>query len=289
MNTIIITDSNCDLPEEFLKKNNIPVIPFHFNLNGKDYEDNFGKSIGYKEFYDELRRGGMSTTSQISPYTYEDYFRKYVNEGFSVIYIGFSSALSESYNHSVLARENVLQDIPDADITVIDSKAASVGQGFLIQKAIDMQKAGKTNEEIITWIESNKMRVNHWFTVDSLDYLKRGGRLSATSAALGTMLNVKPLLIVDKDGKLTPVKKIRGRKKAINELFDEFKNAGTNINDETVYISHADCVEDAQYLKDMINKELKVKEVAINYLGPIIGTHTGPGLLCIVFMGRERV
>lgn len=289
MNTIIVTDSNCDLPEEFLKRNNIPVIPFHFNLNGKDYEDNFGKSIGYKEFYDELRRGGMSTTSQISPYTYEEYFRKYVNEGFSVIYIGFSSALSESYKHSVLARENVLQDIPDADITVIDSKAASVGQGLLIQKAIDMQKAGKTNEEIITWIESNKMRVNHWFTVDSLDYLKRGGRLSATSAALGTMLNVKPLLIVDKDGKLTPVKKIRGRKKAISELFDEFKNAGTNINDETVYISHADCVEDAQYLKAMINKELKVKEVAINYLGPIIGTHTGPGLLCIVFMGRERV
>lgn len=119
--------------------------------------------------------------------------------------------------------------------------------------------------------------------------MKRGGRLSATSAALGTMLNVKPLLIVDKDGKHTPVKKIRGRKKAISELFDEFKNAGTNINDETVYISHADCVEDAQYLKDMINKELKVKEVAINYLGPIIGTHTGPGLLCIVFMGRERV
>ena len=289
MNTIIITDSNCDLPEEFLKKNNIPVIPFHFNLNGKDYEDNFGKSIGYKEFYDELRRGGMSTTSQISPYTYEEYFRKYVNEGFSVIYIGFSSALSKSYDNSVLARENVLQDIPDADITVIDSKAASVGQGLLIQKAIDMLKAGKTNEEIITWIESNKTRVNHWLTVDSLDHLKRGGRLSATSAAFGTMLNVKPLLIVDKDGKLAPVNKVRGRKKAIRALFEEFKNAGTNINDETVYISHADCVEEAQYLKDMINKELKVKEVAINLLGPIIGTHTGPGLLCIVFMGRERV
>jgi len=289
MNTIIITDSNCDLPEEFLKKNNIPVIPFHFNLSGKEYEDNFGKSIGYKEFYDELRRGGMSTTSQISPYTYEEYFRKYVNEGFSVIYIGFSSALSKSYDNSVLARENVLQDIPDADITVIDSKAASVGQGLLIQKAIDMLKAGKTNEEIITWIESNKTRVNHWLTVDSLDHLKRGGRLSATSAAFGTMLNVKPLLIVDKDGKLAPVKKVRGRKKAIRALFEEFKNAGTNINDETVYISHADCVEEAQYLKDMINKELKVKEVAINLLGPIIGTHTGPGLLCIVFMGQERL
>ena len=289
MNTIIITDSNCDLPEEYLKENNIPVIPFYFNLNGEDYEDNFGKSIGYKEFYDELRKGGISTTSQISPYTYEEYFRNYVNEGYSVIYIGFSSALSESYNHSLLARENVLQDIPDADITVIDSKAASVGQGLLIQKAVDMFKAGKTNKEIIKWIESNKMKVNHWFTVDSLDYLKRGGRLSATSAALGTMLNVKPLLIVDKDGKLIPVKKVRGRKKAISELFYELKNTCININDETVYISHADCVEDAQYLKDMIIRELKVKEVSINYLGPIIGTHTGPGLLCVVFMGQERV
>jgi len=288
MNTIIITDSNCDLPEEFLEKNNIPVIPFHFILNGKDYVDNFGKSIGYKEFYDELRKGRISTTSQISPYTYEEHFRKYVTEGYSIIYIGFSSALSESYNHSLLARENVLQDIPDADITIIDSKAASVGQGLLIQKATEMLKAGKTNNEIFTWIESNKMKVNHWFTVDSLDYLKRGGRLSATSATLGTIMNIKPLLIVDKEGKLTPVKKVRGRKKAISELFDEFKNTGININDETVYISHADCFEDAQYLKDMIIEELKVKDVSINYLGPIIGSHTGPGLLCIVFMGQER-
>ena len=142
MNTIIVTDSNCDLPEEYLIKNNIPVIPFHFNLNGEDYEDNFWKTISYKEFYDELRKGGMSTTSQISPYTYEEYFRKYVNEGCSIIYIAFSSALSESYNHSLLARENVLQEFPSADITVIDSKAASVGQGILVQKAVDMLSDG---------------------------------------------------------------------------------------------------------------------------------------------------
>jgi DegV family protein with EDD domain len=288
MNTIIITDSNCDLPEEYLRENNIPVIPFHFNLNGEDYEDNFGKSISYKNFYDELRKGAMSTTSQISPYTYEEYFRKYVNKGCSIIYIAFSSALSESYNHSLLARENVLQEFPSADITVIDSKAASVGQGILVQKTVDMFKDGKTNKEIIIWLESNKMKVNQWFTVDSLDYLKRGGRLSATSAYLGTMMNVKPVLIVDKDGKLSPVKKVRGRKKAISELFNELKNTATNINEETVYISHADCLEDAQYLQDLINNELTVKEVVINNLGPIIGTHTGPGLLCLAFMGQER-
>ena len=288
MNTIIVTDSNCDLPEEYLIKNNIPVIPFHFNLNGEDYEDNFWKTISYKEFYDELRKGGMSTTSQISPYTYEEYFRKYVNEGCSIIYIAFSSALSESYNHSLLARENVLQEFPSADITVIDSKVASVGQGILVQKAVDMLSDGKISKEIIIWLESNKMKVNHWFTVDSLDYLRRGGRLSATSAVIGTMMNVKPVLIVDKDGKLSPVKKVRGRKKAISELFNELKNTATNINEETVYISHADCLEDAQYLQDLINNELTVKEVVINNLGPIIGTHTGPGLLCLAFMGQER-
>lgn len=152
-----------------------------------------------------------------------------------------------------------------------------------------MLKAGKTNHEITSWLECNKMKVNHWFTVGSLDYLKRGGRLSSTSAALGTMLNVKPLLIVDKEGKLIPVKKVRGRKKAISDLFDVLKNTATNIDEEKVYISHADCIEDAEYLKDIIIKELKVKEILINYLGPIIGTHTGPGLLCVVFMGQERV
>jgi len=133
------------------------------------------------------------------------------------------------------------------------------------------------------------MKVNQWFTVDSLDYLRRGGRLSASSAVIGTMLNVKPVLIVDKDGKLSTVKKVRGRKQAIRELFNELKNTATNINEETVYISHADCLEDAQYLQDLINNELTVKEVAINNLGPIIGTHTGPGLLNLAFMGQERV
>ncbi len=289
MSTIIITDSNCDLPEQLLKDNNIPVIPFSFNLNGKDYIDNFGKSIGYKEFYDELRNGSISVTSQISPFIYEKYFRKYIGEGHSIIYIGFSSALSESFHHSLLARENILQDIPDADITVIDSKAASIGQGLLVQKAIDMHKAGKKKKEIVGWLENNKMKVNHWFTVDNLDHLKRGGRLSAASATVGILMNIKPLLIVDKDGKLTPVKNVRGRNKAIMALFDQLKNTSTNINNEMIYISHADCFEDAQYLKDLIIKGLEVKGVVISNLGPVIGTHTGPGLLCIAFMGQERV
>ena len=182
-----------------------------------------------------------------------------------------------------------MQEFPNADITVIDSKAASVGQGILVQKAIDMHKDGKTNKEIINWLENNKMKVNQWFTVDSLDYLKRGGRLSTTSFVLGTLMSVKPILIVDKNGKLSPIKKVRGRKKAIMDLFNELKNTATSMNDETVYISHADCYEDALYLKELISNELTVKEVLINNLGPIIGTHTGPGLLNLAFMGQERV
>lgn len=182
----------------------------------------------------------------------------------------------------------ILSDIPEADISLIDSKAASVGQGLLVVKAADMLRQGKSKEEIVDWVEKNKLRVNHWFTVDSLDHLKRGGRLSATSAAVGTMLNVKPILIVDRQGKLVPVKKIRGRKKAIQELFTELKDSGVDAREQSVYISHGDCAEDAEYLKNLIIDKLGIKNVTVNYLGPIIGTHTGPGLLALVFIGAER-
>ena len=288
MKTIIITDSSCDIPKDFLEENNIPVIPFHFYLKGKDYEDDFGKTISYEEFYHELRNGEMATTAQITPYTYENYFKKYVDEGYSIIYIGLSSALSESYNHSIMAKNTILSENPEADITVIDSKSASIGQGLLVREANKMLKDGKSKEDIVDWLEKNKLKVNHWFTVDSLDHLRRGGRLSATSAIVGTMLNVKPILIVDNDGKLVPAQKVRGRKKAIRVLMEELKDRGINIEEQTIYIVHGDCIEDAEYLKNMIMEELNVKDVIINCLGPVIGTHTGPGLLAIVFIGQNR-
>ena len=288
MKPIFITDSNCDLSYEYLKENNIPVIPFNFHLKGKDYEDNFGESISYKEFYNELRNGEMSTTAQITPFVYEEYFRKYVSAGYSIIYIGFSSALSESYNHSVMALKAILEENPAADITVIDSKCATVGQGILVFYACEMLKQGKSKEDIVNWIEGNKLKVNHWFTVDSLEHLKRGGRLSATSATVGAMLNVKPILIVDNDGKLVLAKKVRGRKYAIGELLEELKNRVVNPEEQTIFISHGDCIKDAEHLKSLVMSEVKVKNVIINYLGPIIGTHTGPGLLCIAFIGNDR-
>lgn len=288
MKTIIITDSNCDLSSGYLKENNIPVIPFHFQLKGKNYEDNFGGSMGYQEFYDELRGGEMPTTAQITPFVFEEYFRKYVFEGYSIIYIGFSSALSESYSHSVLAKKTISKEDSKANITVIDTRSATAGQGLLVYYACEMLKQGRSKEDIVNWIEDNKLKVNIWFTVDSLDHLRRGGRLSAASATVGALLDVKPLLFVDNNGKLVPVKKVRGRKKAIKGLLEDFQNRVINPEEQTIFISHGDCIEDAEYLKKLVMNEGKVKNVVINYVGPVIGAHTGPGILCIAYIGISR-
>ena len=230
----------------------------------------------------------MPTTAQITTYTFENEFRSFVSKGDSVIYIGFSSALSETFNGSVLARNEIIEANPQADITVIDSKSASVGQGLLVYYACEMLKQGKSKQEIVDWIESNKLKVNHWFTIDNLEHLKRGGRISATSAAIGGLLEVKPVLNVSNDGSLNVVKKIRGRKKSIKTLFEEYKTRAIKPEEQRIYITHGDCIEDAEYLKSLILSETTPKDIVINSLGPIIGTHTGPGMVGVFFLGKER-
>lgn len=287
MKTIIISDSSCDLSYDYICKNNLEVIPFPYCIDGKDFIDDLGKTISYEDFYNELRNGAISSTSQISVYTFEQAFKKHASVGNSVIYIGFSSALSQTFYNSIIAKDNVLEEFPSADITVIDSKSASVGLGAIVFYANELVKNGKSKEEVVDWIEKNKLKSNHWFIIDSLEHLKRGGRISATSAAVGTILDVKPLLNVDDDGKLNVVKKVRGRKKAIRELLDELKNI-KNPEEQTLFINHGDCLKDAEKLKEMVLNEVKVKNVLINHIGPIIGSHTGPGMLCLVFMGETR-
>lgn len=287
MKTIIITDSCCDLSYSYISENNLEVIPFPFSIDGKEYVDDFGRFLSYEDFYNELRNGATPLTSQISAFTFEQVFKKYVSEGNAVIYIGFSSALSQTFNNSILARNIVLEEIPEADITVIDSKSASVGLGAIVFYANELLKQGKPKDEIIEWIENNKLKSNHWFIIDSLEHLKRGGRISAASAAVGTMLDIKPLLNVDDEGKLNVLKKIRGRKKAIRELLDELQNI-KNSEEQTIFINHGDCLKDAEQLRDLVLNEVNVKDVVINYIGPIIGSHTGPGMLCLVFMGNKR-
>lgn len=288
MKTVIMTDSCCDLPLNFVKENNIDVISLGINIDSKYYSDDLGQSIDIKEFYNKLRTGIMPTTSQANAFSYEEKFKKYVEEGNAVIYIGFSSALSGSVNSARIAMENIKDEYKEADITIIDSKSASLGLGLLVYKAVEMLKNGASKDEIVSWVEENKLKVNHWFTVDDLNHLKRGGRVSGTVAAVGTFLGIKPILHVDNEGRLIPVTKVKGRKKSIKVLQDTIKERIVNPEEQVIFISHGDCLEEAEYLKKLILDDVKVKDIIINNVGPTIGTHSGPGTIALFFIGKER-
>lgn len=288
MNTIIITDSCNDLPLSYVEENNIPVVSMTFHFKGREYEDDFGKTIGYKDFYNAVRDGEIPSTSQINAFKFAEIFRRYVSEGKSVIYIGFSSALSGSFNSAVMAREMVLKEQENADITVIDSKSASTGLGMLVYYAYEMQKKGRSKDEIVKWIEENKLKMNHWFTVDDLHHLKRGGRVSGTAAILGTILDIKPVLHVDDEGRLIPVTKVKGRRKSIKMLFEKFGEIAVNPGEQTIFISHGDAEEDANSLKKLIMDNYPVKEVITTYIGPVVGSHSGPGTIALFFLGSNR-
>lgn len=288
LDTILIIDSCTDLPLEYVEQNNIPVVNFVCNFKGGEYKDDFGKTLKYKDFYNEVRMGEMPSTSQVNVYVYTEIFKKYASEGKPIVYLGFSSALSGSLSNAVLAKEMVCEEIEDADITVIDSKSASLGEGLLAYYANEMLKQGASKDEIVSWLETNKLKMNHWFTVDDLGHLKRGGRVSGTAAFVGTLLDIKPVLHVDDEGRLIPVTKVKGRKKSIKTLFEMLEENITDPKDQVIAISHGDCREDADSLADMIRKHIDVKDIIINEIGPVIGAHAGPGTVALFFIGNKR-
>ena len=288
MKTLLITDSCSDLPVKYAEDNNIVIMPLSYNFKGKSYQDDFGKSISYKDFYSEVRNGEMPSTSQINPSTFEETFHKYVSQGYSLIYIAFSSALSGTHNSACIARDTILEENPEADISVIDSKCASLGLGLLVYNACERLKSGVSKEELVNWVENNKLKLNHWFTVDDLHHLKRGGRVSSTSAILGTLLDIKPILIVNKEGKLIPVAKVKGRKKSIKTLLEALKERIVDPENQVIAISHGDCEEDARFLERLIKESINVKDIIFNYIGPVIGSHSGPGTITVFFFGKER-
>ncbi|MGE5633573.1 MAG: DegV family protein [Caulobacteraceae bacterium] len=288
MDTVFMIDSCTDLPLEYIEQNDVPVVNFVCNFKGEEHKDDFGKTLGYKEFYEEVRKGEMPSTSQVNVYVYSEMFKKFAGEGKSIIYMGFSSALSGSLNNAKLARDLVLEEVTDADITIIDSKSASLGYGLLAYYANEMLEKGASKDEIISWLETNKLKMNHWFTVDDLGHLKRGGRVSGTAAFVGTLLDIKPVLHVDDEGRLIPVTKVKGRRKSIKTLFEMLQENIVNPGEQVLAISHADCPEDAKSLEEMIRKQYNVKNVIINNIGPVIGSHTGPGALALFFMGDKR-
>ena len=288
MKILLVTDSCSDLPVKYTQENDIFVFPLTYHFKGTDNIDDFGQSISYKSFYDDVRKGEMSSTSQINSYTFTEHFKKFVSDGYSVIYIAFSSALSGTYNNACMAREEVLSELPSADISVIDSRCASMGLGLLVYYACEKLKEGMSKNELVQWLEENKLKLNHWFTVDDLHHLKRGGRVSATSAVIGSHLDIKPILHVDNEGRLIPVAKVKGRKKSIKTLAEELKNRIVDPENQVIGISHGDCEEEARLLEKFIKENVTVKDVILNYIGPVVGSHSGPGTIALFFFGEKR-
>lgn len=289
VDTIIITDSCCDLPKSYIKENVFLVyMSLVYEIKGEEHDDDFGESMTYREFYNKLRNGEISKTSQINVQRFYEEFKKHIEAGKAVIYIGFSSALSGCINSANVAREQILEEYKQADITIVDSKSASLGYGLLIYYACEMYKAGSDPEKIIQWLEESKLKINHWFTVEDLNHLKRGGRVSSTAAAVGTLLNIKPILKVDDDGRLIPDHKVKGRKKSLKTLVELLDKNIIDEENQVVAISHGDCLEEAEYVKELILEKHKVKDVIINYVGPVIGSHSGPGTMALFFLGNKR-
>lgn len=285
---VILTDSSSDLPRKFIDTNNVPFVSLICTYKGQEWKDDFGQSLSYKEFYNAIREGEMPSTSQVNVQTYIDKFRSIIEKGLSIIYIGFSSELSGSLQSAYIAKSKIIEEYKDADITIIDSKSASLGQGLLVFYAYEMLKNGSNKDAIINWIEENKLKMNHWFTVDSLEHLKRGGRISGASAMIGGILNIKPILKVVDEGKLMPVTKVQGRKKSLRLLADTLQERILTPDEQVIAISHADCQEDVDFLIGVLHEKHRFREIIVNQIGPVIGSHAGPGTIALFFLGDKR-
>lgn len=285
-NYVIFTDSTCDLAPEHINDLGVKTIPLKFLYEGKFYDD--GAGMSYENFYNLLREKKTITTSQINTSTFIDAFEPYLKEKKDIIYIAFSSTLSGTYTSAKIAQNDLLEKYPQQKIIIIDSLCASMGEGLLVHYAVQKKRAGMPIDELAQWLENNKLNVCHWFTVDDLFHLKRGGRVSSMSALLGTMLSIKPVLHVDNAGKLIPKEKVRGRKAALISLVEHVKKSAKIGADDVVFISHGDSIADANFVKELILKDFNVKEVKINYIGTVVGAHAGPGAIAVFFMGQNR-
>jgi DegV family protein with EDD domain len=286
---VIVTDSCCDLPLSIIKEHDLRVFPLRFTIENKTYSNDQEKEeMSTPTFYTLLREGAISSTSQINPNEFIEGVTPLLQQGFDILYIGFSSALSGTYNSFVLAKEELKETFPDRTILTVDSLCASLGQGLLVHSAATRKVSGKNIHEVATWVEENKLKLVHLFTVDDLNFLKRGGRLSSTSAFIGTLLQLKPLLHVSNEGKLVPYGKTLGRKHSIKKLVDYLVATIVHPEEQVVFISHGDAFEEAQYAGNMIKDKCHVKDVIYHYVGPVIGSHSGPGTIAIFYYADKR-
>ncbi len=283
---VFLTDSTTDLPFEFYKDNDIKLVELTYQLGGKEYADITGMS--HKEFYKRIREGQVAKTSQITPDTFESIFEEIVKEDKGLLYVAFSSGLSGTYNSARIASENILEKYPNAKIRIVDSLCASLGEGLLVYKAVELADQGKSLDEVADWVEENKLHLCHMFTVDDLMFLHRGGRVSKTSAIAGSILGIKPGLHVDNEGHLIPLAKVRGRKQSLNLLVENMEKRIGKWENNVFAICHGDCIEDAEYVANIVKEKFGIEKCIINYTGTVIGSHSGPGTIALFFMGDYR-
>lgn len=284
---VILTDSCCDLSAEMAAELELEVLPLSFVMEGKEYFNYLdNRDIAPRDFYARLRGGALGTTSAINVSVFTDAMTALVEKGKDVLCIAFSSGLSTTYQSACIAAKDVAAAHPGSKVVVCDSCAASMGQGMLVYLAVREKRKGKSMDEVRDFVEERKNHIDHWFTVDDLNHLKRGGRVGAAAALLGTMLQMKPVLNVDDDGHLIPVSKVRGRKASIRALVDKMEEL---VEDPSVvFISHGDCEDDAKALAKMVQDKFKVDTLVINFVGPVIGNHSGPGTLALFFQGKHK-
>ena len=283
----IISDSCCDFTAQQYRDNNVLCVPLSVVYQGESH-DNFSDPKSVKAFYDILRTGVTATTSAANPDGWIKVMEPALTEGKDLLVLAFTSALSATYQSAVIAAEELREKYPDRKINVVDSRCAALGQGLLVWYACKKRDEGLTLDELTAWVEENKLQVCHWVTVDDLSHLKRGGRISGATALVGTMLNIKPIIHVDEEGRLVNVGKCRGRKAATEFIAAKVGEAGEGFDNSTVFVAHGDCPEDAAALEKILKEKYGVQEVITGYVGPVIGAHTGPGVLVVFFMGKNR-
>lgn len=292
MNFEIVTDSSCNLVEDMIDDFGLHILPLTFMVDGEDkvYQSYLkGERTDLKQFYTMMREGKVFKTSLPNLADAESLFREILAEGKDILYLGFSSGLSGTYQAIELLTKQLQEEYSNQKIFSVDTLAASGGQGLLVWYAVQHARAGESIDQVRDWVEEKKLHLAHWFTVDDLMFLFRGGRVSKTAAWAGTLLNIKPVLHVDDEGHLIPMEKVRGRKKSLNALVDHMaSSANKPISDQMVFITHGDCADDAEYVAFLVKERFGVREVVINYVDPVIGAHSGPGTMALFFLADKR-
>ncbi|HIW21431.1 MAG TPA: DegV family protein [Candidatus Dorea intestinavium] len=283
---VITVNSTVDLPNQWLEERNVPVVRLKYTIDGETYID--GKGLSPKEFFAKIRAGHMAETSQVNPEDAKEVFIPILEEGKDILHIAFSSGLSGTCNSMRIAAEELREEYPDRKIIVIDSLCACLGEGLLLYKALGKKKEGLTIEELTNWIEDNKLHVCHNVAVDDLFHLQRGGRVSKATAIIGSAIKIKPIIHMDDNGTLQVIGKKRGRKSALHAIVEKTMEQAKDWDNDMVMITHGDCLEDANYIAELVREKMGVENILINDIGTVIGSHTGPGVIALFAMGNKR-